>query len=544
MVRKIAFLVALWMVAVAWSAGHAQAPATSPSIRRAGPAGPADASDDAQFVKQYCATCHSQRLKTGGLVLETLDPNAVGPDAETWEKVVRKVTTGMMPPSGARRPERAALDAFAAHLEARLDRAADPKANLSTPALHRLNRTEYANAIHDLLDLDVDVTTLLPNDGSSEGFDNIAEALSVSPSLVQGYVSAAMKISRLAVGDRSAVPQQVVFSAPPALAQDRHIEGLPLGTRGGMLIHHFFSLDGEYEFQIGTGFGGGAGGPGGPAIDFTIDGRKIDVPNPRKFRMKVAAGPRAVGVALVDRTRGPGVDDIYSDFRTNATFTPPGGIQSVTVTGPFNPTGVGDTPSRERIFVCRPDAGSAATHAGAAPGLRTGSAGTHADAEPGLRTGSAATHAGAEPGLRAVRRAGSAEGGPATETACARRILSTLARRAYRDTVTPNELATLMRFYEQGRKQGGFEEGIQEALARILVAPRFVFRSEQEPATSASGAVYRISDVDLASRLSFFLWSSIPDDELLDLGLKNRLTIRWCSRNRSSACSPIRSRSG
>lgn len=470
MARRIAPLVVLWMVAVAWTAGQAQAPAKPATAAPKGPAlhaalQPANPAD-AQFVKQYCVVCHSQRLKTGGLVLETLDPNAVGPDAETWEKVVRKVTTGMMPPAGARRPERMALDAFARHLEARLDRAADPKANLTTPALHRLNRTEYKNAIHDLLGIDVDVQALLPNDGSSEGFDNIAEALSVSPALVQGYVSAAMKISRLAVGDKTIAPQQVVYPAPPALAQDQHIEGLPLGTRGGMLIDHLFPLDAEYEFQVNTGFGGG--GPGGPAIDFTIDGRDVPVTNPRKFRVKVPAGPHAVGVALVDRTRGPGVDDIYSDFRTNASFTPPGGVQGVTVTGPFDATGVGDTPSRRHIFVCHPTSA-------------------------------------------------------ATEAPCARRILSTLARRAYRGPVTQGELTTLLTFYNQGRKAGDFDAGIQQALARILVAPRFVFRSEEEPVGVAPGAVYRISDVDLASRLSFFLWSSIPDDQLLDLAATHRL---------------------
>ena len=182
-------------------------------------------------------------------------------DRERWEKVVRKVKTGMMPPSGAPRPARERLDAFAASMEARLDAVADPKASLDTPALHRLNRTEYANAIRDLLDLDVDVSPLLPADGSSEGFDNIADALSVSPALIQGYVSAAMKISRLAVGDRTMAPAQIVYAAPPALAQDRHQEGLPLGTRGGMLVHHTFPLNAEYEFTIGGG-GPGGGGPG------------------------------------------------------------------------------------------------------------------------------------------------------------------------------------------------------------------------------------------------------------------------------------------
>jgi hypothetical protein len=434
------------------------------------------ASPDPAFLKQYCITCHNEQLRTAGLALDALNVAPVGEHAETWEKVVRKIRTGMMPPGGARRPERAALDAFAAELEAGLDRAAAPGANLSTPALHRLNRTEYANAIRDLLALDVDVATLLPADGSSEGFDNVAEALSVSPSLIQGYVSAAMKISRQAVGDRTLAPYQITYSVPGRFAQDRHIDGLPLGTRGGMLFQHTFPLDAEYEFSIGGGGGGGGGGgAGGPALDVTIDGEKVAAKNPRSFRMPIAAGPRAIGVAVVDSLRGAGVDDIYSDFRIDAAFTPGGGVNTVTITGPFDSTGVGDTPSRRRIFVCRP---------------------------PERGEGAAAT---------------------SDEIACARRILTTLARRAYRGPVSGAEIDTLMGFYQQGRKETDFETGIQQALARVLVAPRFVYRAEEEPQNVAAGTVYRISDVDLASRLSFFLWSSIPDDELLEAALKDRL---------------------
>jgi hypothetical protein len=420
-------------------------------------------------LKQYCFTCHNDRLKTGGLALDTLDIDKVGPDAETWEKVVLKLKTGLMPPAGNPRPDRAVLDGFAAALETRLDKALPPNANLTTPALHRLNRVEYANAIRDLLDLDIDVNALLPADGSSEGFDNIAEALAVSPSLVQGYVSAAMKISRQAVGDRTAIAQQVVYPAPAGLAQDKHIDGLPLGTRGGMLFTHTFPLDAEYEFTVGGGGGPGPGGGGG--TDFTIDGEKVQATGGlRKLRIPVTAGPHQIGVALLDRSRGAGVDDIYSDFRTDAEFTPGGGVQSVTIVGPFNSKGPGETPSRKRVFVCKP--------------------------------------------------AGAAE-----ETPCARRILSTLARRAYRGPVTESEMTELMKFYQQGRADegGDFEIGIQQALARVLVAPRFVFRAEDEPKGVAPGTAYRISDVDLASRLSFFLWSSIPDDELLDVAAKGRL---------------------
>jgi cytochrome c551/c552 len=422
--------------------------------------GSAQTSEPRAFLDQYCVTCHNQQLKTAGLMLDALDVDRVAGQAETWEKVVRKIRTGMMPPSGAKRPERRALDAFASALESRLDRAAVAGANLSAPSLHRLNRTEYANAVRDLLALDVDVTPLLPADDSIEGFDNIADALSVSPSLIQGYVSAAMKISRLAVGDRTLAASQVTYSAPGQLVQNGHIDGLPLGTRGGMLIRHTFPLDAEYEFAVA---GGAPGGAIGAAVDVTLDGRTVTVTNPRSFRLTLPAGPHAVGVALVDSQRGAGVDDIYSDFRLDAAFTPPGAINAVTISGPFNPTGVGDTPSRRRVFVC-------------------------ASADP----------------------------------SCARRILTVLARRAYRGPVAPSEIDTLMTFYEEGRRQADFDSGIQHALARVLVAPRFIYRTEGQSGNSP-GAIYRITDVELASRLSFFLWSSIPDDELLDLAEKNRL---------------------
>jgi len=422
------------------------------------------------LLNQYCITCHNQRLKTAGLLLDSMDIDHVGKDAAAWEKVVRKIRTGMMPPSGARRPERAVLDSFASDLESRLDRAGVPGANVDAPTLHRLNRTEYANAIRDLLALDVDVTTLLPADASSEGFDNIADALGVSPSLIESYVSAAMKISRRAVGDRTLTPAQVTYPAPGGLVQDKHIEGLPLGTRGGMLIQHTFPLDAEYEFSITGGFGGGPGG--GPvaaaAIDVTIDGEQLKPANVRSFRVPVKAGPHTIGAALVDRVRSAGVDEQYSDFRVNSAFTAPGGVQTVVITGPFKPTSTGDTPSRHRIFVCMP---------------------ATVDAESG----------------------------------CARKIVSTIARRAYRRPVTDDETATLMSFYEKGRAGTDFETGIQQAIARILVAPAFLYRTEAEPAGPKSGAPYRLSSLDLASRLSFFLWSSIPDDELLDVASKGKL---------------------
>jgi hypothetical protein len=317
------------------------------------------------LLSQYCVTCHNQRAKTAGLMLDTLDFEDVSKDAATWEKVVRKVRTGMMPPSGARRPERSVMDSFAEELESRLDRASAPTAGLEIPALHRLNRTEYANAIRDLLALDgdaVDVATLLPPDASSEGFDNLADALGISPSLIQGYLSAAMKISRRAVGDRTATPTQTTFPIPSGLAQDRHIEGLPLGTRGGMLLRHTFPLDAEYEFTV---VGGIFGGGDSARIDVTLDGDAVAGTTPRNFRIRVTAGPHTIGAALVDRVKSAGVDEAYSDFRSDSVFTAPGGVQSITIAGPFNPTGTGDTPSRRRIFICHPETPSEARRSGA-----------------------------------------------------------------------------------------------------------------------------------------------------------------------------------
>ena len=394
---------------------------------QAQPAAPAAPSPSSALLTRYCITCHNGRTKAAGLALDTLSLDHVAGDIATWEKAVVKIRSGMMPPSGARRPERAVLDALAADLEARLDKAALPGAGLDAPAMHRLNRTEYANAIRDLLALDVDVAVLLPADASSDGFDNIADALSVSPSLIQGYVTAAMKISRRAIGDRTLTPTQSTYPAPGGLAQDRHIEGLPLGTRGGMLVKHMFPLDAEYEFSVTGGIGfGGPGGPGAPAVDVTLDGEKIATTTPRSFRVNVTAGPHTIGAALVDKVRSAGVDEAYSDFRVNSLFTPAGGIQTVVITGPYKATSAGDTPSRRRVLTCRP--------------------------------------------------ASAAE-----EPACAEQIVTTLARRAYRRPTQPDEVETLMKFYQQGRTDGDFEAGIQQALSRLLVSPRFLYRVETAP---------------------------------------------------------------
>jgi hypothetical protein len=375
----------------------------------------------------------------------------------------------MMPPSGARRPERSVIDTFASNLEIALDRAAAAKPNPGTTALHRLNRTEYTNAIRDLLALPIDATTLLPQDDSAEGFDNVADVLGVSPLLIQGYVSAATKISRLAVGDPEITADKATYRIPRGLTQADHIEGLPLGTRGGMLIEHIFPLDGEYDFRIArSGVGVAQVGVGGDEeIEISINGERVylvDRNSPRDIRLALKAGPQSVGVAILRKRNVRGVDDLYDVY--SATL----GVSTVSITGPFNPGGPGETASRRAIFVCHP--------------------------------------------------ASSAE-----ELPCARQILKTLARRAFRQPISDSDVAmeTLLSFYQMGRAQGTFDTGIQHAVARILVDPRFLYRFEREPANVTAGSSYRVSDLELASRLSFFLWSSIPDDELLDLASQGKL---------------------
>ena len=427
------------------------------------------AAQDRSFLNQYCVTCHNERAKTAGLMLDKLDVERVGDSADIWEKVVVKLRTGMMPPSGARRPDRSVIDAFASTVETALDRAAAAKPNPGTTALHRLNRTEYANAIRDLLALPIDSTTLLPPDDSAEGFDNVADVLGVSPLLIQGYVAAATKISRLAVGDPEISADKATYRIPRGLIQADHIEGLPLGTRGGMLIKHIFPLDGEYDFRIArSGVGVAQTSVGGDEeLEITVNGERVYVvgrSSPRDIRLQMKAGPQSIGIAVLKKRNARGVDDLYDMYAATL------GVSTVSITGPFNPDGPGDTPSRRRIFVCRP-------------------------------------------------------AGAGDELPCAKQILRTLARRAFRQPVTDSDVAmeTLLTFYQAGRAQGTFDTGIEHALARVLVDPRLLYRFEREPANLAAGASYRISDLELASRLSFFLWSSIPDDELLDIASQGKL---------------------
>jgi len=435
-------------------------------------AAPAAAQDSQAVVARYCVTCHNNRLKTGGLVLEGLQVAQAGQQPQLWEKVARKLRTGMMPPANAPRPDRGTLDGLAATVEGAIDRAAVAAPNPGAPSLHRLNRAEYANAIRDLLELPVDAVALLPGDDSSEGFDNMASTLSVSPALMQAYVTAAAKISRLAVGDPTISTDLTTYQAPRGMSQGSQRDGMPLGTRGGLLVTHVFPLDAEYEFRVGRG---GAGFFGLPAVgvedetEITIDGVRVQVigrtPPRGGVKLKVPAGPHTVGVAVIRKANARGVDDLFSELASTA------GVNSLGINGPSNATGPGDTPSRRRIFICRPASA-------------------------------------------------------ADELPCARRILSSVATRAMRRPIGEKDprIDTLLGFYKSGHELRGFEAGIQYALARILVDPQFIYRFEKEPAGLKAGAVYRINDLELASRLSFFLWSSIPDDELLGLAAKGRLS--------------------
>jgi mono/diheme cytochrome c family protein len=426
-------------------------------------------------IDRYCATCHNPRVKAGGLALDALPIANAARDPQTWEKVIRKVRTGMMPPAGAPRPDRATLDSLAARVETTLDRAAAAAPNPGAPALHRLNRTEYGNAVRDLLDLPIDPTTLLPGDDSSEGFDNLASVLSVSPALMQAYVTAAAKISRLAVGDPTISADITTYLAPRGMSQTGNREGLPLGTRGGLLVQHVFPLDAEYEFRVGRAGGGLFGLPPvgtGDSVEITLNGERIRLigANDRgPVRLKIPAGPQTVGVAVVRKGNAHGVDDLFSEHANSA------GVTNLVINGPLNPTGPGDTPSRRKIFVCKPGA--------------------------------------------TVPESDASEGG------CARTILSKLATRALRRPVGERDatVTMLMGFFDSGRQLRGFESGIQYALARLLVDPQFIYRFEHTPANLRAGAAYRISDLELASRLSFFVWSSIPDEELIRVAASGRL---------------------
>jgi cytochrome c551/c552 len=446
------------------------------------------------FLNQYCVTCHNDRAKTAGLSFNTLDLKQADRNAETWEKVIRKLVARTMPPAGRPRPSEAAYDTFLAYLQQSLDRAnlqhPDPG---RTPTFHRLNRVEYRNAVRNLLALDVeDIESLLPRDEESFGFDNV-NTQALPPSLMERYVAAAEKVSRRAIGldTHASAPKIVELRAD--LTQEQEMENMPFGTRGGVSFHHTFPQDANYEFEIRLSRDRDENVEGltePHQLELSIDGARVEMvtvqPSPSKaedayyrrpdssvftFRIPVKAGPHDIAAtflsrpaALSEQNREPFLAsfNIYRHPRMQPA------IYRVAVAGPFDSTGPGDTPSRRRVLLCQPANDSQAA-------------------------------------------------------SCARSILATLARRAYRRPIANGDVDGLMKFFEAGRSNGGFEAGIQAGLAALLVSPEFLFRIERDPPQASSNLVYRISPVELASRLSFFLWSSIPDDELLRFAEEDKL---------------------
>ena len=455
---------------------------------------PPAASTQRQFLDKYCGTCHNDRLKTGGLSLERFDVFKPDAQPEISEKVVRKLRTGVMPPPNMLQPPKADRIAMATWLETSLDAASVAKPNPGrTETLRRLNRTEYQNAIRDMLALDIDAGSLLPADESGHGFDNVIVG-DLSPTLLDRYISAAQKISRLAVGRMEASLQNDIIRLPADLTQEEHVPGLPMGTRGGMSTSYTFPQDGEYDIQIWLmrDLAGSVGGlreprthellvlldrekvgsftiqkPANPDDDTTLDKNL-------KVRVPVHAGPHNLGVtfvkdgsSLIETARQP-TQSRFNERRHPRTAP---AISQFSVTGPYAAKGAEDTPSHRRLFVCRP---------------------TGQDKEQ--------------------------------QDKCAREILSTLMRRAYRRPVTKAEVDEPMAFYRDGRAEGDFEAGIERALSAVLINPDFLFRVESDPKKVAANGVYRISDLELASRLSFFMWSSVPDDELLDAAIRGKLS--------------------
>ena len=483
------------------AAGFAAAPPAGTEA-----AAQADTAAYRALLDRYCVTCHNERtaagrgraasplaaqLRAAGLALDTLDLAEVGAHAESWEKVVRKLRGGVMPPAGRPRPSTDEREAFLAWLEGELDRAwAETRDPGRTAAFHRLNRTEYANAVRDLLAVEIDADAFLPADDASFGFDNIGGVLKMSQSLMERYLAAARTISRLAVGSPPPAPSADTYEAAQDLPQHGRVEALPFGTRGGLHVEHLFPRDAEYGVRVELT--GTRGLRESHDLEVTLDGEPVKrvTLGPRRdgapagpyaqaaavdFRMPVAAGPRDVGVTFFKKPSAL-VEQVREPFPNPRVAGNPGGpagpqpfVRSVTITGPHGGSGVTRTPSRERIFTCRP-----------------------ADA--------------------------------AAEAPCAHEILARLARRAYRRPVTAAQMQVLLDFYGRGRRGGSFEDGVELALRRLLASPEFLYRVESDPAGAAPGAPYRVPDLELASRLSFFLWSSIPDDELLAAAEQGRLS--------------------
>jgi len=455
------------------------------------PASPAASAEKPRaLLDRYCVTCHNDRVKTANLSLQGLDLTKAADQAEVWEKVIRKLRAGMMPPPDVARPPLPEYEGLRDWLETEIDRGAMARTAPGAVVLHRLNRTEYANAIRDLLDLQIDATTLLPPDDSANGFDNIAGSLTISPTLLESYTTAAARVVRMAIGSWKS-PIEATYVTASDVSQNQRLEGMPFGTRGGIVARHTFPADGEYKFSI-QNFGVGSFIPG-EQLALIIDGERAHVWPYRgvglavgmtaetdgtlEVTVPVRAGSRLVGATFLATNYRPSLDIIRQyDRKSLENNTIPQmqnypAIGYVRVQGPFNAERPADSASRRKVFTCRPKTASSAT-----------------------------------------------------EGECAKQILTTMARRAYRRPATAAEIATLLSFFENGRRDGSFDDGIELALRLLLASPQFLVRAEREPATVKAGQAYAISDLELASRLSFFLWSSVPDDELIDLASERRLS--------------------
>ena len=440
------------------------------------------------LLDRYCVTCHNDRLKTANLSLQGLDLTKVGERADLWEKVIRKLRAGVMPPPDLPRPALVEYEGLRDFLEGEIDRAAAGKGSPGSIVLHRLNRTEYANAIRDLLDLRVDVAALLPPDDSANGFDNIAGSLSISPTLLESYATAAARVARMAVGYWKS-PTEATYLAASDASQNQRLEGMPFGTRGGIVARHDFPADGEYKFSI-QNFGIGSFVPG-EQLALIVDGERAhvwpyrgvglavgmtaDTDGTLEVTVPVRAGSRLVGATFIATNYRPSLDIIRQyDRKSLENNTIPQlqyypAIGFIRIQGPFNAQRPEDSASRRKVFTCHPTQ-------------------------------------------------------PAQQGPCAKQILTTLARRAYRRPPTAHDLATLMTFFDEGRKGATFDDGVEYALRFLLASPQFLVRAEHEPVAARAGQPYRINDLELASRLSFFLWSSIPDDVLIGLANEGRLS--------------------
>ncbi|MET0291706.1 MAG: DUF1592 domain-containing protein, partial [Steroidobacteraceae bacterium] len=444
-----------------------------------------------QMLEEYCGKCHNATDWAGGLAYDTLTPDTIEAEAKTWENTVRKLRGRLMPPPGEKQPDQTKVDGFVSWMEGRLDAHANERADPGHVGLYRINRTQYALAVESLLKVKVNPAELLPKETKSEGFDNVANVLRVSPTFIDQYINAARQVSVLAVGEANPRPVSRTYRAS-ASRQAFHQEGFPLGSRGGMRVEHWFPADGEYEFNLRVPVGGGYGmGLAEQRVVFLLDGRKVfeqrvggdkdsravdQLQAPanaaiaarfQKIRLPVTAGPHELMVTFQETSFAESEAGLFP-------FTPGGGsdgyarVSAMDVTGPFNAAGFGDTPSRRKIFVCRP-------------------------------------------------------ANTADEVPCARRIVTALATEAFRRPVNDEDLRSPMAFFETGRKQGGFDTGIQTAVMAILSSPKFLYRVQELPPGAKPGQVYALSDLELATRLSFFLWSQGPDTELLDIAAAGKL---------------------